>query len=111
MWDSAILDYAINQKPCNTFILNDLFSPLGYGIGLPLNSPYKDVISEEILKLRESGFLDKLKNEWFVHKGKYETFVEQAFTHEQAFTNPPIKLYDLKKIFQTWWFSAGSILQ
>ncbi|CAB4001092.1 glutamate receptor 2-like [Paramuricea clavata] len=69
VWDSAILDYAINQKPCNTFILNDLFSPLGYGIGLPLNSPYKDVISEEILKLRESGFLDKLKNEWFVHKG------------------------------------------
>ncbi|XP_028411022.1 glutamate receptor ionotropic, kainate 2-like isoform X2 [Dendronephthya gigantea] len=69
IWDSAVLEYIINQKPCNTFILNDLFSPLGYGIGLPLNSPYKDLISREILKLRESGFLDKLKNEWFVHKG------------------------------------------
>lgn len=69
IWDSAVLEYVINQDPCNTFILNDLFSPLGYGIGLPLHSPYKDAISNEILKLRENGFLDKLKSEWFVQKG------------------------------------------
>ena len=71
-----MLEYIINQQPCNTFILNDLFAPLGYGIGLPLNSPYKDVISEEILKLRESGYLDKLKNEWFVHKGMHNNFLK-----------------------------------
>ena len=69
IWDSPVLEYTINQQPCNTFILNDLFSPIGYGLAFPLNSPYTDVISEEILKLRESGFLDKLKNEWFIHKG------------------------------------------
>jgi polypeptide N-acetylgalactosaminyltransferase/glutamate receptor 2/ionotropic kainate glutamate receptor 2 len=47
---------------------------MGYGLAFPQNSPYTDVISEEILKLRESGFLDKLKNEWFIHKGEMETF-------------------------------------
>ena len=61
----------MNQKPCNTYILDDLFSPVGYGIGLPLNSPYTDVMSAEILKLREIGFVNKLKNKWFIQKGKY----------------------------------------
>ena len=69
IWDSAVLEYHINQDPCNTFLLNELFAPLGYGIGLPLNSPYKNTLSGEILKMRESGFLDKLKNDWFIHKG------------------------------------------
>ena len=42
---------------------------MGYGIGLPLNSPYKDALTNAILKLRENGFLDKLKIKWFVQKG------------------------------------------
>ena len=50
-------------------MLNDLFSPIGYGIGLPHNFPFKDLLSSEILRLREDGYLDKIKSEWFIHKG------------------------------------------
>ena len=37
----------------------------GYGIGLPKNSPYRDIISKEILKLSESQVLLGLYNNWW----------------------------------------------
>ena len=74
------MEYVANQHPWNTFVLNDLISPLGYGIGLPLNSPYKDIFSAEILKLRENGYLDKLKSEWFVQKGQCRAVTAKSKT-------------------------------
>ncbi len=66
-WDSAVLDYVVEQKPCNTLqSVGRLFAKIGYGFGLQKNSPFKNELSVHILQLRESGYIDELKVKWYV---------------------------------------------
>lgn len=65
IWDSAVLDYLVEEKPCNTIKnVGRLFGKIGYGFGLQKNSPYRDELSYFILKLREEGYMDKLVYKW-----------------------------------------------
>ena len=64
IWDSAVNDFMLEQKPCNLMTVGDIFGNLGYGFGLQKGSHLEPIISSEILRLREMGFLDKMKEKW-----------------------------------------------
>ncbi|ELU04581.1 hypothetical protein CAPTEDRAFT_40099, partial [Capitella teleta] len=66
IWDSPVLDFAVQQPPCDTVhTVGRVFGQVGYGLGLQKSSPYGEELSMYILQLRESGFLDDLKTKWF----------------------------------------------
>ncbi|XP_070561125.1 glutamate receptor ionotropic, kainate 2-like isoform X2 [Ptychodera flava] len=65
IWDSAILEYAANKEPCDVQTVGRLFGKMGYGLGLPLHSHLTDIFSLEILKLRQSGYIEQLSNRYF----------------------------------------------
>ncbi|XP_002737751.2 glutamate receptor 2-like [Saccoglossus kowalevskii] len=65
IWDSAILEYAANKEPCDVQTVGRLFGKMGYGLGLPLHSQLTDIFSLEILKLRQSGYIEQLSNNYF----------------------------------------------
>ncbi len=65
IWDSAVLDYSVEEKPCDTIqTIGRLFGKIGYGFGLQKSSPYREELSTHILRMRESGFTDQLKVKW-----------------------------------------------
>lgn len=49
------LEYYNQQKPCNTRLLKNLIQTKSYGIGLQRNSPYTNIITVAILKVRIEG--------------------------------------------------------
>ncbi|VDL96897.1 unnamed protein product [Schistocephalus solidus] len=55
-----------NQRNCRLMQVGRLLDSKGYGIGLPQGSPYRDAISESILKLQKSQQLDMLKRRWWM---------------------------------------------
>ncbi len=65
IWDSAVLDYWVEEKPCNTIQrVGQLFDKNGYGFGLQKSSPYREELSTYILQMKETGFIDQLKIKW-----------------------------------------------
>ena len=65
IWDSAVLDYSVEEKPCNSIqTVGRLFGKIGYGFGLQKSSPYREELSTYILKLRETNFMEDLKIKW-----------------------------------------------
>ena len=64
IWDEPILDYVASRNPCKSQVVGRAFNSQGYGLALPLNMPYQLNFSLAILKLRESGLIDGLKDKW-----------------------------------------------
>lgn len=64
MMESVPMEYQTN-KECTIQHVGELLDSKGYGIALPINSPYRKAFSEQILKLSESGVLNELKNKWW----------------------------------------------
>ncbi|VDD80056.1 unnamed protein product, partial [Mesocestoides corti] len=54
-----------NKRDCRLMQIGRLLDSKGYGIGLQQGSPYRDPISESILKLQKSQTLDQLKRKWW----------------------------------------------
>ncbi|TKS89224.1 Glutamate receptor ionotropic, kainate 5 [Collichthys lucidus] len=50
---------------CNLTQIGGLLDTKGYGIGMPLGSPYRDEITLGILQLQESNRLEILKRRWW----------------------------------------------
>ncbi len=65
IFDSAPLEYNNNRKPCLTTMVGRLFNQFGYGLALAKHSPYTDMFSLQVLKLRQEGFMDLLYKKWF----------------------------------------------
>ena len=65
IFDSAPLEYAAVNAPCKTAMIGKLFNNFGYGIAFRKNSPYRDIFSLQILKLRQRGELGSLRSKWF----------------------------------------------
>ncbi|XP_033107654.1 glutamate receptor 1-like [Anneissia japonica] len=65
IFDSAVLDYEANIEPCDVRTVGRLFGKIGYGLGLARNSLYTEPFSLEILKLRQSDFMDGLQKRYF----------------------------------------------
>ena len=64
IFDSTILEYIASNRPCTTRIASELFSQVGYGIAFPKNSPYVELFSLQLLKLRENGTVEALTKRW-----------------------------------------------
>ncbi|KAL5962275.1 Glutamate receptor ionotropic kainate 2 [Taenia solium] len=54
-----------NKRDCRLMQIGRLLDSKGYGIGLQQGSPYRDPISESILKLQKAQTLDQLKRKWW----------------------------------------------
>ncbi|KAK3105052.1 hypothetical protein FSP39_016196 [Pinctada imbricata] len=65
--ESTTIDYVV-QRECKLTQVGGWLNSIGYGIALPEDSPYRDEISQEILRLREEQVIDKLYNYWWKEK-------------------------------------------
>ncbi|XP_041351805.1 glutamate receptor ionotropic, kainate 2-like [Gigantopelta aegis] len=62
--ESTMIDY-ITQRDCELMQVGGLLDSKGYGIGTPINSPYRDKLSMAILELQENGRIQMLYNKWW----------------------------------------------
>ncbi|XP_075679990.1 LOW QUALITY PROTEIN: uncharacterized protein LOC113796915 [Dermatophagoides pteronyssinus] len=64
--DTAILDYyRANDPGCNLRLLGDSIFDDAYAIGMQKGFPFRESISNLILKYNEYGFLDQLHRKWY----------------------------------------------
>lgn len=63
--DSGVGKYLTNNVYCNLTLVGESFDQSTFGIVMPLKWNYAQALDVEILKLRESSFLDDLKRKWF----------------------------------------------
>nr|CAD7433466.1 unnamed protein product [Timema monikensis] len=66
--ESVSIEYEIERR-CELTQINGLLDQKGYGIALPINSPYRSLVSGAVLKLSENGVLGELKNKWWKKNG------------------------------------------
>ncbi|XP_069680954.1 glutamate receptor ionotropic, kainate 2-like isoform X2 [Periplaneta americana] len=62
--ESTAIEYEV-ERNCDLQQVGGLLDSKGYGIGLPLNSPYRTMVSGAVLKLQERGILEELKLRWW----------------------------------------------
>ncbi|XP_050306965.1 glutamate receptor ionotropic, kainate 2-like [Anthonomus grandis grandis] len=62
--ESTGIEYELG-KSCNLRKIGGLLDSKSYGIGMPLNAPYRNMINHAILTLQESGKLQQIKNKWW----------------------------------------------
>ncbi|KAB0382116.1 hypothetical protein FD755_004033 [Muntiacus reevesi] len=71
LWDVAVVEYAaLTDDDCSVTVLANSVSSKGYGIALQHGSPYRDLFSQRILELQDTGDLDVLKQKWWPHTGR-----------------------------------------
>ncbi|XP_020613483.1 glutamate receptor ionotropic, kainate 2-like [Orbicella faveolata] len=64
--DSVVLEHTTHTVECGTLTtIGSLFGEMGYGIGLPKDSPYTKQLSQAILELGHEGYMDSLEQKWF----------------------------------------------
>ncbi|ESO92173.1 hypothetical protein LOTGIDRAFT_121144, partial [Lottia gigantea] len=66
--ESTSIDYVI-QRNCELMQVGGLLDTKGYGIGTPIDSPYRDKLSMAILELQENGKIQMLYNKWWKSTG------------------------------------------
>ena len=60
-----IMHYVREKVRCKTRVSGEMFETQSYGFILKENSPIREVVNREILKLRETGFYKKLYEKYF----------------------------------------------
>ncbi|KAM4876732.1 glutamate receptor ionotropic, delta-1-like isoform 5-T8 [Thomomys bottae] len=71
LWDVAVVEYAaLTDDDCSVTVISNSISSKGYGIALQPGSPYRDLFSQRILELQDTGDLDVLKQKWWPHTGR-----------------------------------------
>jgi ABC-type amino acid transport substrate-binding protein len=66
VYDSPVLQYYNSQeKEPTTKLVGSIFKIENYAIAFPTDSQYKERINQILLKLRENGEYDKLREKWF----------------------------------------------
>ncbi|KAI8791988.1 glutamate receptor ionotropic kainate 2 [Biomphalaria glabrata] len=66
--ENLMIDYQV-QRNCDLMQVGGTLDSKGYGIGLPMNSPYRDKLSMAILELQEAGKIQMLYNKWWKDTG------------------------------------------
>ena len=64
IWDLPVLQYLATKRPCKVQVVGRSFNRQGYGIVMPMKMPYRDRFSLEVLKLRDSGWIEKTAANW-----------------------------------------------
>ncbi|KAF6108968.1 glutamate ionotropic receptor delta type subunit 1 [Phyllostomus discolor] len=71
LWDVAVVEYAaLTDDDCSVTVISNSVSSKGYGIALQHGSPYRDLFSQRLLELQDTGDLDVLKQKWWPHTGR-----------------------------------------
>jgi ABC-type amino acid transport substrate-binding protein len=65
VFDSPIIMEYAKQYPDKVEVVGDVFAKQYYGFALQKDSPLREDINEQLLKLRESGEYQKIYNKWF----------------------------------------------
>ncbi|KAE9538065.1 hypothetical protein AGLY_006037 [Aphis glycines] len=68
LMESSSIEYQ-TERNCNLMEIGNTLDSKGYGIAMPMNSPYRTLISESVLRLQESGFMRELKDKWWKVQG------------------------------------------
>ncbi|XP_059398838.1 glutamate receptor 4-like isoform X4 [Carassius carassius] len=71
--ESTMNEYTEQRKPCDTMKVGGNLDSKGYGVATPKGSQLRTPVNLAVLKLSESGILDKLKNKWWYDKGECGT--------------------------------------
>ncbi|XP_025422232.1 glutamate receptor ionotropic, kainate 2-like isoform X3 [Sipha flava] len=82
LMESSSIEYQ-TERNCNLMQIGNTLDSKGYGIAMPMNSPYRTLISESVLRLQESGFMRELKDKWWKGVNKCE---EEEESEELGFT-------------------------
>ncbi|GFT42893.1 glutamate receptor ionotropic, kainate 2 [Nephila pilipes] len=69
LMESTSIEY-YTERDCDLTQIGGLLDSKGYGIATPPGSPYRALISSEILRLQEDGVLHMLKEKWWKDAGK-----------------------------------------
>ncbi|XP_065844826.1 glutamate receptor ionotropic, kainate 1-like isoform X2 [Oscarella lobularis] len=64
IWDLPVLQYLATKRPCKVQVVGRSFNRQGYGIVMPTEMPYRDRFSLEVLKLRDSGWIEATAANW-----------------------------------------------
>ncbi|XP_037042024.1 glutamate receptor ionotropic, kainate 2-like [Bradysia coprophila] len=64
LMESSSIEYIVARN-CNLTQIGGLLDSKGYGIAMPVNSPYRTHVSQIVLKMAEDGKLQKLKTKWW----------------------------------------------
>ncbi|XP_055684020.1 glutamate receptor ionotropic, kainate 2-like [Lutzomyia longipalpis] len=67
LMESTSIEY-LTERECDVAQVNGLLDDKGYGIAMRKNSPYRNALSEAVLKLQEQGKLTALKIKWWQEK-------------------------------------------
>ncbi|XP_055517796.1 glutamate receptor ionotropic, delta-1-like [Leucoraja erinacea] len=71
LWDMAVVEYtALTDDDCSLTVVGNSVSSKGYGIALQHGSPYRDLFSQRILELQDTGDLDVFKQKWWPKMGR-----------------------------------------
>ncbi|CAF0799844.1 unnamed protein product [Adineta ricciae] len=66
--DIGVAEYATNNIYCNLTLVGADFETSAFGIAIPKNWVYAQILDVNILSLREAGSLDDLRTKWFQAK-------------------------------------------
>lgn len=69
LMESTTIEY-YTERDCDLTQIGGLLDSKGYGIATPPGSPYRSLISSEILRLQEDGVLHMLKEKWWKDAGR-----------------------------------------
>lgn len=70
VYDAPVLQYHVATNPNDGLLLiGSPFHHEDYGIALPPNSPYEEIINQALLELRENGTYAELAHRWSLHVG------------------------------------------
>uniref|UniRef100_A0A4X2L7D9 Glutamate receptor n=1 Tax=Vombatus ursinus TaxID=29139 RepID=A0A4X2L7D9_VOMUR len=96
LWDVAVVEYAaLTDDDCSVTVIGNSISSKGYGIALQHGSPYRDLFSQRILELQDTGDLDVLKQKWWPHMGRCD-----LNSHTSAQTDgKSLKLHSFAGVF------------
>lgn len=63
--ESQSLMYTVNERrEGNLRLVGPLFDSFDFGLGLPSNSPHREDLNTVILRMREDGTMERLKEQW-----------------------------------------------
>lgn len=68
--ESTLNEYVNERAPCNTMRIGENIDAKGYGVATPLGSDLREAVNIAVLSLTESGFLERLKQQWYYDRSE-----------------------------------------
>ncbi|XP_046751603.1 glutamate receptor ionotropic, kainate 2-like [Diprion similis] len=89
--ESTSIEYYV-ARSCDLEQIGGFLDNKGYGIAMPLNSPYRTLFSEAVLKLQEKGILQKMKDKWWKERDLSEETAKCNNTEEAKTDSDDLEL-------------------